>query len=81
MMGLLFTIMHILLSFFTVSGLYLISIKPRIHGRPDYKPFFGHMYAHRGLHNMNPAVQKLKNIRYSIGQQPENTPSPAECRM
>ena len=79
MMGLLFTIMHILLSFFTVSGLYLISIKPRIHGRPDYKPFFGHMYAHRGLHNMNPAVQKLKNIRYSIGQQPENAPSPAEC--
>lgn len=79
MMGLLFTIMHILLSFFTVSGLYLISIKPRIHGRPDYKPFFGHMYAHRGLHNMNPAVQKLKNIRHSIGQQPENAPSPAEC--
>jgi glycerophosphoryl diester phosphodiesterase len=31
-------------------ALYLLSIKPRMHGRPDYKPFFGHMYAHRGLH-------------------------------
>ncbi len=62
MMGLLFTIMRIFLSFITVSVLYLISIKPRIYGRPDYKPFFGHMYAHRGLHNMNPAIQKIKNI-------------------
>ncbi|MCD8038118.1 MAG: glycerophosphodiester phosphodiesterase [Lachnospiraceae bacterium] len=33
-----------------VCVLYLISIKPRICGRPDYKPFYGHMYAHRGLH-------------------------------
>ena len=31
--------------------LYLVSIKPRILGRPDYTPFFGHMYAHRGLHS------------------------------
>ncbi|MDE7201533.1 MAG: glycerophosphodiester phosphodiesterase [Lachnospiraceae bacterium] len=62
MMGLLFTVMRIFLSFITVSVLYLISIKPRIYGRPDYKPFFGHMYAHRGLHNMNPAIQKIKNI-------------------
>jgi glycerophosphoryl diester phosphodiesterase len=33
-----------------IGALYLLSIKPRMHGRPDYKPFFGHMYAHRGLH-------------------------------
>ncbi len=69
MMGLLFNILGIFLSFVTVSVLYLISIKPRIHGRPDYKPFFGHMYAHRGLHNMNPAIQKLKGI---------GKPAPAE---
>lgn len=75
MMGLLFTIMRIFFSFITMSGLYLISIKPRIHGRPDYKPFFGHMYAHRGLHNMNPAIQKLKNMRESEPAQklPENS--------
>lgn len=75
MMGLLFTFMHIILSFVTVSSLYLFSIKPRLHGRPDYKPFFGHMYAHRGLHNMNPAIQKLKNIRESEPTEklPENS--------
>ena len=72
MIGLLFTIWKIFLSFITVSILYLISIKPRIYGRPDYKPFFGHMYAHRGLHNMNPAIQKLKNIRYDE-KLPENS--------
>ena len=49
MMGLLFTIAEIIISFVTVSVLYLISIKPRIYGRPDYKPFFGHMYAHREI--------------------------------
>lgn len=72
MIGLLFTIWKIFLSFITVSVLYLISIKPRIYGRPDYKPFFGHMYAHRGLHNMNPTIQKLKNIRYDE-KLPENS--------
>ena len=72
MIGLLFTIWKIILSFISVSVLYLISIKPRIHGRPDYKPFFGHMYAHRGLHNMNPAIQKLKNIRFDE-KLPENS--------
>lgn len=76
MMGLLFTFIRILLSFITVSGLYLISIKPRIHGRPDYRPFFGHMYAHRGLHNMDPGLQKFKNISNSAGQAdvPEKLP-------
>ena len=69
MMGLFFAIIRILISFITVSGLYLFSIKPRTHGRPDYKPFFGHMYAHRGLHNMNPAIEKLKNIGGGFGQQ------------
>lgn len=71
MMGLLFTLLQIFLSFVTVTVLYLISIKPRIHGRPDYRPFFGHMYAHRGLHNMNPAIEKLKSIKNTRAQQPE----------
>lgn len=71
MMGLLFTMLQIFLSFVTVTVLYLISIKPRIHGRPDYRPFFGHMYAHRGLHNMNPAIEKLKSIKNTHTQQPE----------
>ena len=57
-MKILFVILIIVLSLVILSGLYLISIKPRIHGRPDYKPFYGHMYAHRGLHNMNPAFSK-----------------------
>lgn len=70
-MGLLFTLLQIFLSFVTVTVLYLISIKPRIHGRPDYRPFFGHMYAHRGLHNMNPAIEKLKSIKNTHAQQPE----------
>ena len=71
MMGLLFTLLQIFLSFVTVTVLYLISIKPRIHGRPDYRPFFGHMYAHRGLHNMNPAIEKLKSIKNTHAPQPE----------
>ncbi|MDE6365156.1 MAG: glycerophosphodiester phosphodiesterase, partial [Lachnospiraceae bacterium] len=47
--------------------------KPRLYGRPDYKPFFGHMYAHRGLHNMSPAIQKLKNIENASEKLPENS--------
>ncbi len=43
-------ILLLLLSLCAACALYLISIKPRIYGRPDYTPFFGHMYAHRGLH-------------------------------
>lgn len=39
--------------------LYLISIKPRVCGRPDYTPFFGHMYAHRGLHSMKKSEEPL----------------------
>lgn len=69
MMGLFFALLKTCISFISVSVLYLISIKPRTHGRPDYKPFFGHMYAHRGLHNMNPTIEKIKNIRHSLGQQ------------
>lgn len=34
-----FICLKILLSLVTMSGLYLISIKPRLRGRPDYKPF------------------------------------------
>ena len=71
-----FICLKILLSLVTMSGLYLISIKPRLRGRPDYKPFFGHMYAHRGLHNMNPALQKLKNIGCGLGQTAENAKNP-----
>ncbi|MDE7030819.1 MAG: glycerophosphodiester phosphodiesterase [Lachnospiraceae bacterium] len=79
MMGLLFALIGIILSFFAVSVLYLISIKPRILGRPDYRPFFGHMYAHRGLHNMNPAIQKMKHISRSFGQQTD--PEPDQERL
>lgn len=75
-MKLLFVILIVFLALFFLSGLYLISIKPRLHGRPDYKPFFGHMYAHRGLHNMNPALQKLKNIGQSLGQNIEPIQNP-----
>lgn len=42
----------LLLIVFAAGTLYLISIKPRLSGRPDYTPFLNHMYAHRGLHNM-----------------------------
>lgn len=62
MIGFLFILLKSIVSLITLTILYLISIKPRLHGRPDYKPFFGHMYAHRGLHNMSPAIQKLKNL-------------------
>lgn len=72
----LFKGLEALLSLAAMAALYLISIKPRLYGRPDYKPFFGHMYAHRGLHNMNPARYKLKNIMCSPGQTPEAPSSP-----
>ncbi|MDE6912464.1 MAG: glycerophosphodiester phosphodiesterase [Lachnospiraceae bacterium] len=39
--------------------LYLISIKPRIHGRPDYTPFYNYMYAHRGLHSARKSGEPL----------------------
>ncbi|MBO5033065.1 MAG: glycerophosphodiester phosphodiesterase [Lachnospiraceae bacterium] len=67
-MKLLYILLMIFLILLFLFGLYLISIKPRLHGRPDYKPFYGHMYAHRGLHNMNPALQRLKTLSQSLGQ-------------
>lgn len=73
MIGFLLILLEIFVSLVTLTVLYLISIKPRLHGRPDYKPFFGHMYAHRGLHNMSPAIQKLKNIENSSEKLPENS--------
>lgn len=73
-MSYLFICLKIILTFVSLPVLYLISIKPRLHGRPDYKPFFGHMYAHRGLHNMNPAFRRLKNMNDSLdGDFPENS--------
>ena len=56
-----------------ITILYLISIMPRLRGRPDYKPFYGHMYAHRGLHNVNPypensfaAIKRAADLGYGI---------------
>lgn len=73
-MRILFIILIIFLSLLVLSGLYLISIKPRIHGRPDYKPFYGHMYAHRGLHNMSPTLGMLKNdVPCAEDRLPENS--------
>jgi len=48
-----FILIIILIILVAIAGLYLFSIKPRLLARPDYKPFFGYMYAHRGLHNMH----------------------------
>ena len=31
--------------------LYLLMIMPRVFGRPDMTPFYGRLYAHRGLHD------------------------------
>lgn len=67
-MKILFWFIVFLLIIGVLSFLYLISIKPRTHHRPDYRPFFGHMYAHRGLHNMNPTLHRLKNLGQSFGQ-------------
>ena len=67
-MRVLFFVLTVFLAFIILTGLYLISIKPRLYGRPDYKPFLGHMYAHRGLHNMNATLHKLKNISQNLGQ-------------
>ncbi|MDE7185770.1 MAG: hypothetical protein K2O40_15205, partial [Lachnospiraceae bacterium] len=71
MIGFLFILLEIFVSLITLTVLYLISIKPRLYGRPDYKPFFGHMYAHRGLHNMSPASLKRKNIDNASEKLPE----------
>jgi glycerophosphoryl diester phosphodiesterase len=42
-----------------------------MYGRPDYKPFFGHMYAHRGLHTRFPensysAIKLAADLGYGI---------------
>lgn len=55
-----------------LSVLYLLSIKPRLLGRPDYRPFFGHLYAHRGLHNMNLTRCKLKSPGQSTASNTED---------
>ena len=78
MMKVLFILFMILLAFVVLSGLYLLSIKPRMLGRPDYKPFFGHMYAHRGLHNMNPTLCKLKSLGQNLTSNMPPTPSAKE---
>lgn len=37
--------------FGVVAAIYLLSIMPRMAGRPDRKPFLDVLYAHRGLHD------------------------------
>lgn len=39
----------ILLIIVLLAGLYLLAIMPKMRRRPDYAPFFGRYYAHRGL--------------------------------
>lgn len=54
--------------------LYLIMIMPRVFFRPDYTPFRGYLYAHRGLHNKSlgipensrTAFQKAVEAGYGI---------------
>ena len=54
--------------------IYLLAIMPRIFHRPDYKPFYQYLYAHRGLHNMNPYLEEEKNPYYCNGGSfPENS--------
>ena len=62
-MKVLFILITIILIIAAIFGLYLLSIMPRMLARPDYKPFFGHMYAHRGLHNMTNILRKPKNYK------------------
>lgn len=47
--------------------LYLLAVMPRLFHRPDYKPFHGYLYAHRGLHNMNPYLKEDGNPYYCNG--------------
>lgn len=58
----------------TLSALYFAAIKPRIFHRPDYTPFLHKYYAHRGLHNMSPELQKTGSDYYcKDGAFPENS--------
>jgi glycerophosphoryl diester phosphodiesterase len=64
-------IIIVLIVILAIITLYLISIKPRMYGRPDYKPFFGHMYAHRGFHTIYPensysAIKQAADLGYGI---------------
>lgn len=58
----------LLIVFICITVIYLFSIKPRLFDRPDYTPFRGRMYAHRGLHNMN-----RDNSFVADGAYPENS--------
>lgn len=72
------SILYLLLILCATCVLYLFSIKPRICGRPDYTPFFNHMYAHRGLHgartneepllpeNSYSAIKRAADLGYGI---------------
>ncbi len=72
------SILFLFLILCAACALYLISIKPRIRHRPDYTPFFGHMYAHRGLHgrkksgepvlpeNSYSAIKRAADLGYGI---------------
>lgn len=53
--------------------LYLLAIMPRLCNRPDYKSFYGRMYAHRGLHNMNPSLREANSPYCNGGNYPENS--------
>ena len=49
-------ILMILLIFFILLALYMLSIKTRIFMRPSYAPFRGKLFAHRGLHDLKPGT-------------------------
>lgn len=61
-------------SFFLAAVLYMLMIMPRLIGRPNVKPFYHWMYAHRGLHdnqteapeNSLPAFQKAVDAGFGI---------------
>lgn len=60
--------MRVLCMILAVCAIYLVSIKPRLFHRPDYTPFMGFYYAHRGLHNMSPDLPDSQK-----GNRPENS--------
>lgn len=73
MMKIMLHIGVVLLALLLLTALYLLSIKPRIHGRPDYSPFYGYLYAHRGLHgrdgfpeNSYAAIKRAADLGYGV---------------
>jgi glycerophosphoryl diester phosphodiesterase len=66
--------MGILIAAGIVILLYFLAILPRMAGRPDRTPFYGRLYAHRGLHdndtdapeNSMPAFRKAVEAGYGI---------------